>query len=542
MGSAPNAPDIEDMTAKLVQLPSEILLEILLYFPVQRGYCPNEKADALRRASNIKSIGILYNIALTCSRLNEVATPLLYSSLVGIGGRNNWPKLIRYLQTLMEKPGLMKYLRYIETEMSIRRGAEPLSEELIRTFEQMEQHEYWATPMSKLTKPNTKGFTRKELLYVSYLVSLAYNLQSFGIHSYWRDVFCLSPRDNLRLQELSYTRNGDVVTFHSPANPKSEYNPILMLFHRRRSTGSASRWPGVSSGIDETLPIMIDEMNCEGDWRIWRTCEFPYECESIRHFRCRWIGAEPLDLYTIREYLAYTKDTLESLELDNLESERLNSSPSNIPRFESLREFTALKYLRIAGRVLWLPDERPDQPVFSLLFPASLETLVIETKWEDYLRDSLYALAKGCSTHLPHLKRIDCSWGPAPEIVGRQLMTTFEELGVILNMDLVDTLEEKENRDQERAAQAGPEDLTQSKQTNTTQSERDNDTQSEQNNSSRPEHDHLTQSEKNDVLQIDQDHTAEVDQDDARQPGEDKLDSKKAIPLETEDGALASHK
>lgn len=438
-------------TANLARLPTELLREILLYNHVQRGYCAVAEAEDVRRTSNTKVIGSLHSLALTCRILYEFTTPFLYGSLVGIGGRNNWPRVIRYLQTIMAKPTLIKHLRYIETEISEHRGAGPYSQDLIDTFAQMEQHEYWATPMSKLSKPFDANFRHKDLLCVSYLIPLAHNLQSFGLHSWWRDVLCLSPRFNPRLQELSYCKKGDVATFRAPENSDSDYNAILMLFHRRRSALSARLWPGITSDQDETLPVMIDEMTFEGDWRIWRICEFPYVCESIRHFKCRWTGVEPLDLYTIRQYLVCAENTLETLELDTLDSEWLYSLKWDIPTFESLREFTVLKYLKITGMALWSHDESRDQPVLSSLLPASLETLVIETKWEKYVQDSLLALAEGCPTHLPKLKRIDCSWGPAPMLIGTRLIATFEKLGVTLDLSLVDTLEEKQSGTEEDA-------------------------------------------------------------------------------------------
>ncbi|KAJ4353760.1 uncharacterized protein N0V89_005490 [Didymosphaeria variabile] len=148
-----------------------------------------------------------------------------------------------------------------------------------------------------------------------------------------------------------------------------------------------------------------------------------------------------------REDLQPFEKTLEFLALDTLDSSWLVELEEDIPTIGSLREFTNLKHVEVSGMVLWSDDDGTvKHPRLSSILPSALETLIVNVEWEDDVEEALADLAKDCAVHFPDLKKVDCSWRPAPMFVGRDLITEFEKAGVSLKLDIASTTEEEEKR------------------------------------------------------------------------------------------------
>jgi hypothetical protein len=65
-------------SARLSELPGELILEILQYLTVTRGYLFIPEEEASRREENAQRVAALHGLTLACRRLNSIATPYLY--------------------------------------------------------------------------------------------------------------------------------------------------------------------------------------------------------------------------------------------------------------------------------------------------------------------------------------------------------------------------------------------------------------------------------------------------------------------------------
>ena len=448
-----------DSTANLASLPAELLLEVFQYLTAIRGYLSIPEDEVARQEENAQRTSALYNLTLTCRRLNEISTPFLYSSMLGLGSENSWVALNIFLRTITEKPTLMNHVRYIETGWSGSMSAGVHMNGLKFRLTRLREHEHWASLISEHPEPEQDDDPDVPFLKwgISVLISLAHNLQSLGLLNSWQGLLILVPQHNMSLRELFIGATVDFPRFgclRTPTVSAVNYNPLKMLMCVWRK-GRLRHWPDLLLRYGNLQSVPIEEMELSGNWDALEMSIWLSRCDSLRRFTCRWTAGptgSPLFLAVLREDLRRFENTLEYLVLDTLESSWLVALDEWIPTIGSLREFVSLKHIDVSGMVLWSDDENvatdgsAQHPPLSSILPPSLETMVVNVEWDYDIEDSLAGLARDCTLHLPNLKRIDCSWRPAPMLAGRDLVRRFEEAGVALKLDIAQTVEEEEAR------------------------------------------------------------------------------------------------
>jgi hypothetical protein len=136
----------------------------------------------------------------------------------------------------------------------------------------------------------------------------------------------------------------------------------------------------------------------------------------------------------LRKALIKFTGCLESLTINTLDSEWQVSDNTDIPALGSLRAFTVLKDLDVSGIVLFGDCDEPDPASLQLasILPESLERLNVEMEWDTDIEDALHALLPHCSFSLPNLKKIKCTWRPAPRVIAEYLMEAFRDVDVEL--------------------------------------------------------------------------------------------------------------
>ncbi|KAF2446639.1 hypothetical protein P171DRAFT_430748 [Karstenula rhodostoma CBS 690.94] len=462
-----------DSSPKLSELPGELILEILQYLAVTRGYLPPEE-EASRQTENAQRITALHGLSLTCRRLNDIVTPYLYESITKLGRSTNWSNVGSLLDTIKRKPKLLQFIRYIETD-----GAEfdeklgPSLETKLRGLASINYDFYTGHTMQETYFPCA--------LVVSTLIRLAQNLQSLAIEAMWHREAIYDLYSNLALRDVSLRNtDGDGSIIHISGSSATRFSPAVMLLSNVGQVEAGGEWlkdPGTYDGphdhsicchnqapgdfkgspvhLEELQSVAVERLALEGNIRDIDLEDLLGGCTFLRQLRCRWTSGSrtrfvggAIDLEELRKSLRPFEHTLESLVLDTLDSSWLVELDQVIPTIGSLREFTNLKHIEVSGMVLWDDDEdlTVKQPRLSSILPSALETLVVNVEWDDDVEEALVDLATDRATHFPSLKKIDCSWRPAPMFVGRDLIAEFGRLGVQLKLDIASCTEDEEKR------------------------------------------------------------------------------------------------
>jgi hypothetical protein len=223
------------------------------------------------------------------------------------------------------------------------------------------------------------------------------------------------------------------------------------------------------SPIAEHLRIANFEADCvigryssldleEVSWEIddidtWHMALRLVGCDTLKHLSCRWQGGGKSQAIQLGEWgypdecralpnlhrcLDTYFDSLERLTLDADDSGWLTDKEEEIPAIGSLRDFTSLKHIDVSGLVLFGHYTTSDSPDLRLsrILPASLETLNIKAVWDGSIEAALCALLPECSTFLPNLQKIECSWTPASKTVAEYLVAAFSKQGVGLVLEV----------------------------------------------------------------------------------------------------------
>jgi hypothetical protein len=443
-------------SARLSELPGELILEILQYLTVTRGYLFIPEEEASRREENAQRVAALHGLTLACRRLNSIATPYLYESITKLGQSSDWRNVDSLLDTIKRKPMLMDFVRYIETDgtkfdVHLGPSMETKVESLIRI--NYDDYVVHSTPSPDLPC----------ILVVSTLIHLARNLQSLALEDIWHWVVVYDVRSNPGLRDLSL-KNGDddVSIVKISGSPATRFSSALLLLFFSHTGARVKvgdlwmhkswnpRYPGSfeDSTVDweELRIVLIEDLTFEGNICEDVIYEMLRTCTSIRRLRCWWTATysynygPTIDFPELLRSLKRSENTLESLVCLIEVDEQMTS-------VGSLREFTNLTHVEVSGMMLWGNDDRVvKQPRLSTILPSALETLIINVVWDLDVEQALADLGDDCAVHFPSLKKLDCSWRPAPMLVGRDLITKFAELGVSLNLDIASCNEEEEER------------------------------------------------------------------------------------------------
>lgn len=438
----------------LDQLPTEIILEILQQLNVIRGFRWGLDDERNRRVHNIISVVALRNLARTCQRLNNLTTPFLYGSIIGVGMSGSWPAVVDFSNTIAKKPELMSHVRYIELDCHEDWSTEVLyhSNLISNTLTQLAKHAHWGPAICRIYDYGGLGprFMAERLL--AALISFAHNLQSFAIPDCFLTfvVNMVSPYP-CGLRELWVTSpTSGIACVRTQVVPETDENHILRFLRRDHTKRVGKTFPG-----NATCSVVVEELVLEPNWNDLDIHDVLARCASLRKFTCRW-GSEGVQdghdvaFHKLRGNLARFESTLEYLAIGPRYADFVNGNSAKL--IGNLRQFTSLKHLKIFGSVLWRDQpefEEHGEPIgvttvtrepYCSILPSSLETLLIETRWSEPWIDSLNDLARDCPIFLPNLKLVDCSWRPntdrIPALIGKDLIANFQRSGVTLNLDI----------------------------------------------------------------------------------------------------------
>ncbi|KAK7179444.1 hypothetical protein PSPO01_14527 [Paraphaeosphaeria sporulosa] len=458
-------PESSGNSPKLSELPGELILEILQYLTVTRGYFPVPEEETSRQTENAQRIAALHGLTLTCRRLNSIVTPYLYESITKLGRSTDWSNVGSLLNTIERKPEVLELVRYIETGGTAFDGALGPSLE---------------TKLGGLTTINYDLYNWKGMpdpclpctIVISTLIRLAPNLQGLAIEESWHWGAIYDLYANLALRDV-FLKNVDDngIIIHISGSSATRFSPAVLLLskigHGQVEAGGIlleNLWKsrhhpmgdfrGTPVHWEELQLVPVECIALDGNVSHVDLENLLSSCTFLRRFHCKWtagnegVPGAAIDLQELRKSLERFEPSLESLILDTLGSSWLVELDQDIPTIGSLREFTYLKHVEVSGMVLWNDDDDDaiTQRRLSSILPSALETLVINVEWDDYVVQALLDLAVDCAEQLPSLKRIDCSWRPASMFTGHELIGDFERVGVELRLDVASCTEEEEKR------------------------------------------------------------------------------------------------
>jgi hypothetical protein len=482
----------------LAQVPDELLLCIMSHLEVVRGFLPEPEAEARRQKDNVLIMKTLYSLTLTCRRLAAITTPYLYTCFIQTWTHLGATKLLQ--RTLCRRPDLAKHIRYLENLTTRPSRAEiPMyyDEAEWEIMAQWLAAANWKLPDMLTPFRRNSPFQWKEWSYSDneglqkvawdelnfariqdplifatiVIISLADNLAEVAAHRNMSLLSALAFRHfslDAGLQTLWLIGQGfqdDAITTIKAyptglRHPLQDYirttvpSPSLHEEIRRHQPFFQSSF---ASGVElSELSLEIYDITSSD------ICRYLGHCKALKRASIRWIShsttkipyapidnpmlsdrgppREELDLPAIGRALSRFATTLQSLRVDTLESGWLVDMETDIPAIGNFRELTKLTYLEVSGLALWgdysSPEYRDER--LSSLLPPSIEILCIRTEWDDDVEHALLTLILECTTTLPNLRQVECSWRPAPKAIAKYLVMAFQDKGVKLIVDDAD--------------------------------------------------------------------------------------------------------
>ncbi|KAH7074502.1 hypothetical protein BKA63DRAFT_513165 [Paraphoma chrysanthemicola] len=476
-------------------LPDELLLCIISHLEVTRGFLPDPEAESVRQEHNARTVRALHSMTLTCHKLHAITTPFLYTSFIQTQNHLDATKLLQ--TTLFRQPKLAKHIKYCEilttrlssSELPVSCGTSEWG-----TMASWLAAASWNIPgMGALFKRNKLlpwyewSFEENESLLgalwqdfgsshmehslifpIILIITLADNL---GEVAMCHDIFLSSALAFRRFSSSAGLRcvwlinrpfQQDAITTIK-AQPTAHHSPLqdyirehctsFNIREKLRQHPSLSQDHSNSSAAISELSLDIYDMNSRF------ICGHLERCNALTRVSINWIShsttsacysygerAQPIDikppdkpieLAVIGQALRKFTSTLQSLRVDTLDSGWLVDMETDIPALGSFRDFSRLANLEVSGLALWGDYnslEGPDERLSSLL-PPSITSLSIRTEWDDDVEHSLHMLLPDCTELLPNLKRVECSWRPAPVAIADYLVMAFQEQGVDLILD-----------------------------------------------------------------------------------------------------------
>ncbi|KAH7087456.1 hypothetical protein FB567DRAFT_346162 [Paraphoma chrysanthemicola] len=476
-------------------LPDELLLCIISYLEVVRGFLPDPEAESVRQEHNARTVRALYSMTLTCRKLHAITTPFLYTSFIQTQKHLDATKLFQ--TTLCRQPTLAKHVKYLEiltTSMSSSELPVSCSTSEWGTVARWLAAASWNIPnMRALFQRNKslpwyawsfeenetlpaalwEAFGRSQgegslILPIILIIALVDNLGEVAI---CHDIFLssalafrrFSSSAGLRCLWLMSRPSQHDAMITIKAQPTAHHSPLQdyireictsvkireILYEHPSLSQNQLNW---NAALEE---LSFDIYDMESRF----ICGHLERCNALTRVSINWIShstksasysysesAQPIDikppnkpieLAVIGQALRKFTSTLQSLRVDTLDSGWLVDMETDIPALGSLRDFTRLANLEVSGLALWGDYnslEGPDERLSSLL-PSSIASLSIRTEWDDDVEHALHMLLPDCTELLPNLKRVDCSWRPAPTAIADYLVLAFQEQGVDLILD-----------------------------------------------------------------------------------------------------------
>ena len=456
-------------TCFIGELPDELLTAIVLQLRVQRGFLADEEAEEQRRCKNAVTVRSLHALTLSCRKFNAIATALLFQCIIWTQRRLFVPLLFR---TLLNNPKLGQHVQYIE--FAVFSGMElNMSKNLTKSdyceYKERLTNAQWLVPTPEPTKDllfgndditsgqdctrllnPTRLRVRKQLvLTCSYvfavLLSITENLQDAALPDCHTVLTTLAfkrfihPSKFRRLWLKNHGLSfGEAYELRVMISNNKESHGCL-AHYLRRSYLPDSMWLefGPPPAMKEIyLVIQNASFRCLDDHL--------KDCASLDRFSYRWqwtdqfVPKNAFNLPALQKSLQLVQQTLTYLTIDTSQSAWRVDMDRITPALGSLREFKALTYLSVAGLVLWGDDDTLELLPLSALLPESLETLIVKTEWDDDVEDALHQLSIDCAISLPNLRKVECTWRPAPGFVADYLIDACRLAGVDLVLDIED--------------------------------------------------------------------------------------------------------
>jgi hypothetical protein len=463
----------QELACCIGDLPDELLIAVVSQLRVRRGYLADDDAEAKRRIVNTASVRSLYALSSSCRKLHAIATPLLYQCIIQSQLQPYMPVLLR---TLVSKPELAQHIQYIEFESLEPLGQTPCdayTESDLCKLREIVSTIQWLVPFPETTAElmADRGGERLRQRLIATLVvisrfsdalgtfvvllsfannirdiALPHGVHSFNILAYWKFA---QPSKFRRF----WSKGIDMSWFSGSfmhwekyslraltAKPEGQYGVLTDYLRRLLLSESTCLNFGPPAAMEEVSLTVYDAQIEHLDFYL-------KDCALLERFTCRWKWTDQftpeyeVDLPALRNSLQHVQKTLIDLTIDTMESAWRVDINRIVPPIGSLREFNALKHLDVAGLVLWGDDDTSESPALSSLLPQSLETLAIKTEWDDDIEDALYQLSVDCTDFLPNLKKVECTWRPAPRFVAEYLVDACRQEGVELILDIDEDLD-----------------------------------------------------------------------------------------------------
>lgn len=457
------------------QLPDELLIAIVTQLEVRRGFLADPELEAERQRDNAATVQALHTLTLTCQKLHYITTPALYQCVIQSQYRVWTTKLL--LQTLSCKPQLSRYIHYVESHSCPNQLRLKLhqyyTESDRKSYERLLAQAKWTVPyiddpfsdvdIPLIPYPGDDIDTAQRALWdnlsitsrveplefaVATLIALAENLSDAALsftQSFYSILACKQYPVNGGLKCAWF--KDDFLARHSIRIFKAKGSPLhnaLATYLRLHSFHITSE---PKPELEEISLHVVDLR----EMYVWRTLS---SCRAVKHFGCHWISTDfenpydenrlsKVDLPALREELDQWKTTFESLTIDTMDSSWLVDMDVDIPAFGTFRDFTSLKQLEVSSLVIWGDCDNVEYPRLSNILPDSLETLSIQTEWDDDVEDALHNLCEDRSTMLLQLRRVKCTWRPAPKATADYLIEAFLRLGVELVLNIEESTDSK---------------------------------------------------------------------------------------------------
>lgn len=450
------------------ELPDELLVAIASHLRVERGFLAEKEAEDDRRCRNAVVVHSLHALTLCCRKLNAIATPFLYQCII-----RTEQLMTLLLPTLLENPKLGLYIQYFEAtkfELYDREMYNPQNREdnwpksVYKKFSDRRKGATWIVPernpiggaplqptpgldLTRISEPTLQRIQSQIVLSnhstLVVMLSLMENLQDVAIeNNSMGNIINLALKHYSRPGTLRrlwlWSENGTYCCGYmlqyictdpkDPAGSLPHYLRTLFLPETMWSEfGPPPALEEVSYTVQDVSRGMIDE--------------HLKAVASLKAFSCRWQWTEKdprfsVDLPTIYRALERFQNSLSRLTIDTTESAWRVDLDTYIPALGSLRDFKVLTYADVSAMVLWGDGDFWEPAPLSELLPASLEHLVLKAEWDEDIEDKLYQLSSECAVSLPKLKKVECTWRPAPAFIADLLIDACHLAGVDLILDV----------------------------------------------------------------------------------------------------------
>lgn len=452
---------VHTSTCFIGELPDELLVNIVVHLHIERGFLAQQGAEEQRGWRNAVIVRSLHALTLSCRKFNAIASSFLYQNIIRSSKELFMPLFFR---TLLRRPSLSRHIRYFESEK--------LDDRDIGYFKS--DHHHYLERSARVQWPGLQAIPDSQLdaIYGSnathpvgalephnarrhrsvaassskalmVLLSMMENLEDAALPDS-RTILCALTFTTGRLRQLWLT-TGDLSRLRQQyavrfISAEAEDGRRHLSQYLRRFCILKTDWleldpPPVLKEISLTV-FDVDSVDIDDHLE---------DCASLKRFSCRWqwtdsfVPQRTVNLPMLRRSLQHICKTLTHLTIDTSESASLVDLDQSIPAFGSLRDYEVLKYLDVAGLVLWGDDDFSELVPLSSILPCSLETLKIKVEWDDDVEDALHELSFDCAACLPNLKRIECNSRPAPRSVAEYLIKAFH----MADVDLILVLEDE---------------------------------------------------------------------------------------------------